>query len=81
MIELLRKIAALKRYDPNGQKGWKRSHLTVNVPEELLDELDAFVALNATPDEYAQYYHGAVRQGLKPFTYAEYVEYCKPKVE
>lgn len=49
-IELLRELASLKRYDPNSQKGWQRSTITVNVPKEMLDRVDALLA---NPKPYA----------------------------
>lgn len=35
---------------------------------------DAAGASEVTPDEYAQYYHGARLTGLKPYTFSEYVQ-------
>lgn len=43
-IRLLREIAALKRYDANGARGWATSRLTVNVPVDLLARIDALLA-------------------------------------
>jgi hypothetical protein len=40
LLELLREVAALKRHDPNGVRGFKRSTLTLNVPHELLARID-----------------------------------------
>jgi polyhydroxyalkanoate synthesis regulator phasin len=42
--ELLREIAALKRYDPNGVRGFAKSTLTVNVPKDLFERIDAAIA-------------------------------------
>jgi hypothetical protein len=42
--ELLREIAALKRYDPNGVRGFAKSTLTVNVPKDLFERIDAGIA-------------------------------------
>lgn len=41
---LLTEVAVLKRYDPNGNRGWSRSTLTVNMPSELLERIDASIA-------------------------------------
>lgn len=43
-IAMLRSIAGLKRYDPNGIRGFKRSTITVNVPLKLLESIDEFLA-------------------------------------
>lgn len=37
---LLAEVAAIKRHDPNGPRGFKRSTLTLNVPHELLEQID-----------------------------------------
>jgi hypothetical protein len=39
--DLLGEAAALKRHDPNGVRGFKRSTITLNVPHGLLERIDA----------------------------------------
>lgn len=45
--EMLREVAALKRYDPNSPRGRQRSTITVNVPNEVLDRIDAVLCTQA----------------------------------
>jgi hypothetical protein len=53
---LLREIAALKRYDPASRKGSAstsphRLNLTINIPKTLLDRIDAALRINLSPAE------------------------------
>lgn len=52
--ELLREVAALRRYDPNNGKRkepYPARNLTLNVPAELLDRIDALCAGTPRPRE------------------------------
>lgn len=49
LFDLLRELAALKRYDPQSRKGSEsvspnRVNLTLNVPKDLLARIDAALA-------------------------------------
>ncbi|WP_191239858.1 hypothetical protein [Pandoraea pnomenusa] len=43
LISLLREVAALKRYDVNARFGGVGGKITLNVPRELIDRIDAAV--------------------------------------
>lgn len=50
--DLLRELAALKRYDPNVARGATSSRQTVNVPVELLARIDDLLELPAVDVEH-----------------------------
>ncbi|SKC78543.1 hypothetical protein SAMN05445504_2420 [Burkholderia sp. CF099] len=50
--ELLRELAALKRYGKNGHPTRSEHIVTINVPSELLERIDALLA-QPEPTPYA----------------------------
>jgi signal transduction histidine kinase len=46
---LLSEVAALKRYDPNANRGWNSSHVVLNPTKDLLERIDA--AQSPTPKD------------------------------
>jgi len=38
---LLSEVAALKRYDPDANRGWNSSHVVLNPTKDLLERIDA----------------------------------------
>ena len=48
-LDLLREVAALKRRDPNGSRGYNTSTLTINFPKSLLERIDALTPPGDTP--------------------------------